>query len=356
MELKYLLLFLSITVILVVFYMQFNRGQKHVERMTTVTEPAECESSYTDSKDLPLKEYCVKSSFNSAYDGTNVSEANILKRIQDGYRFIDLNVFSASGDVYVGYSPDNAPVMVSDKLLLSNALKCISENAFSSATKFNTKLTNVSKYPLFVHIRVYRPLNSTIDIISNVVNVVNGQPGSTPPSYSTSYLRDEENAPVQLEPCTSLSSIMGKLIFSMDVVNVLQIYTPGSNNVSDVPSSASKSLRSFVNILTGGGTMPAFYRYKEPVLTNGKLNRLGVADSAINGSLKSNIKTMYIIYPHPEDKNHPDVKHLMLNCSIQFIPMRSYLAGSEMDSYIKLFDTVGSPMVPMSYAYTHLVN
>ena len=362
MELKYIFLFLSIVVIIAVFYKQYQRGQTHrfhIEQMTTATEEenAKCKNSYDNSADLPLKEYCVKSSFNSAYDGTSVSEANILKRIEDGYRFIDLNVFSASGDVYVGYSPDNAPVMVEKTLKLSDALKCIAENAFSSTTKFNKNLKGTNKYPVFVHIRVYRPLNSTVDIISNVMNIVNGLPGSNPPSYSTYYLRNPDNSPVQLEPCTPLSSIMGKMLFSMDVVNVLQIYAPSSNNVNDVPSGAAKSLRTFVNILTGGGTMPAFYRYTEPVLTNGKLNRLGITDSAVNGLFKSNVKSMYILYPHPEDKNNqPDVKHMLLNCSIQFIPMRSYLAGAELDSYVKLFDTAGTPMIPMSNVYTSLVN
>jgi hypothetical protein len=143
----------------------------------------------------------------------------------------------------------------------------------------------------------------------------------------------------------------------MDVVNVLQVYAPSSNNVSDVPNVVSNSLRTFVNILTGGGTMPAFYRYTEPVLTNGKLNRLGITDSAINGRLKSNVKNLYILYPHPDDKNtQPDIKNMILNCSIQFIPVRTYLAGAELNSYVNIFDTAGTPMVPMANVYTNLVN
>lgn len=359
MTLKYIFLFLSIIVILVVFYRQINRGQRHIESMTESPSDKDtpCQNSYTDSKDLPLKEYFVKSSFNSAYDGTNISEANLLSRIEEGYRFIDLNVFSASGDIYVGYSPDNKPVMVSDKLLLSTALNCINKNAFNPTTKFNPKLKDVHKYPIFVHIRVYRPLNSTVDIISKLVEVVNGTLGSNPPEYSTNYLRNEDNKPVQLETCSTLSKIMGKMVFSMDIVNILQIYSPGSNRVTDVPNPTSKSLQSFVNILTGGGTMPAFYKYSDPVLINGRLNKLGISDSAVNGSLKSNVKYMYIIFPHPDDgTTQPDIKHLILNCSIQFIPMRVYLAGSEVDTYNKIFDNVGTPILPMTHAYTRLIN
>jgi hypothetical protein len=68
----------------------------------------------------------------------------------------------------VGFSPDNAPTTVSNKLLLSDALKTINDHAFSSSTVFDASLSNVASYPMFVHIRVYRPPGSNIDIIANV--------------------------------------------------------------------------------------------------------------------------------------------------------------------------------------------
>jgi hypothetical protein len=374
MTLKYLFLILSIVVIFVIFYRQYNFGKTRRENMDTQISNSDdsvvenCSSDYDKSTDLPLKEYCVKSSFNTAYDGTDVSKETLLKRIKEGYRFIDLNVFSASGDVYVGFSPDNTPSLISNKLLLSDALKCIGDNAFSSGTVFDSSLSNVAKYPVFVHIRVYRPANSTTDIIANVAKTVTG--GSNPPSYSQNYLLDSNRNPVQIDGCTSLSNLMGKMVFSMDILNILEIYAPANyQSASTIPPETIASLQTFVNILSGGSTFPAFYRYTDDSLIY-RTNTLGISNSSIKGSLKTNVKHMYITFPHPNDVSkiappvnkkatgviQPDIKSFLLSRSIQFIPLRIYLADPNVKIYTDLFDTIGTPFAPMFYVYRTLNN
>jgi hypothetical protein len=185
---KYTFLIFSVAVIIFIFYRQYYfAAQLHLQEymaglddnpQTNSTEA--CSTDFANAKNLPLKECCVKSSFNSAYDGTDVSADTIKQRIQEGYRFIDLNVFSAEGEVYVGYSPDNAPTLISNKLLLSDALKQINDTAFSSTTVFDSHFKDIASYPLFVHIRIYRKPNSNIDIISNVEKIINGSAGSPP--------------------------------------------------------------------------------------------------------------------------------------------------------------------------------
>jgi hypothetical protein len=228
----------------------------------------------------------------------------LIERIKNGYRFIDLNVFSASGDVYVGFSPDNAPKVISTKLLLSDALKTINDHAFSSGTGFDEKLSNVASYPVFVHIRVYRLPGSNIDIIANVAKIINGTKGS-PPSYASNYLRtvdsDGNPEPTQIDGCTVLSTIMKKVVFSMDILNILEIYAPINYQKADtIPKETVESLQTFVNVLTGGSTFPAFYRYTDDSLIY-RTNSLGIGNAAINGSLQTNVKHMYISFPHPDD-------------------------------------------------------
>lgn len=397
MTIKYVFLILSIVVILFIFYKQYDFGQRWVrfgpdlsgllrengkENMTGLggcpfqneQEPPQepsCTNDYTNSANLPLREYCVKASFNSAYDGTDVSIDTLTQRIKDGYRFIDLNVFSASGDVYVGFSPDNAPKTISSKLLLSDALKTINDTAFSSATVFDASLSNVGSYPIFVHIRVYRPPGSNIDIIANVAKVITGGK-SNPPSYTTNYLRkSDENGkltPVQIDGCTVLSSIMGNVIFSMDILNILEIYAPiNYQSASTIPPETVESLQTFVNILSGGSTFPAFYRYTDDSLIY-RTNTLGVGNAAIKGSLQTNVKHMYISFPHPDDvststtpKNQnasgvvqPGVKTFIYDRSIQFTPLRVYLADTNLNAYINMFDTIGTPFASMFYVYRYL--
>ena len=49
-------------------------------------------SSYSGTTDLPLKEYCIKSSYNSAVSGDFVSQDMIKNVLARGCRFIDLDV------------------------------------------------------------------------------------------------------------------------------------------------------------------------------------------------------------------------------------------------------------------------
>jgi hypothetical protein len=332
-------------------------------RPADINEPSDSkkcsESDFSNTKNLPLREYCVKSSFNSAYDGADVSVETLLKRIKEGYRFIDLNVFSASGDIYVGFSQDNAPKLISNKLLLSEALKQINETAFSNTTVFDSSLSRVSTSPLFVHIRVYRQPNSVVDVIAGVEKIVNGTEGS-PPSYSNNYLRNSEGEPEQINGCTNMSVLSGKMIFSMDILNILEIYAPSNyQSASTLPPDTIMAIRKIVNILTGGSTFPAFYRYTEESIIY-RTNKLAIYDSAMKGSFKTNVKDMFIAFPHPDDvKNgtgviQPDVVKFILDRSIQFTPVRVYLADTNLDNYVQMFDTVGTPFAPMWYVYNNL--
>jgi hypothetical protein len=379
MRLKYIFLILSIVVILIVFYRKYNSGLQFKEGNEEMTlssqscdQQRDCSGDYSKRDNLPLREYCVKSSFNSAYDGTDVSKETILQRIKDGYRFIDLNVYSdvSSGDVHVGYSPDNAPEIMSNKLLLADALKCINDSAFSSATVFDPSLSNVASYPIFVHIRVYRRPGSNVDIIAKVAKIITGSvdKNSNAPSYSSNYLRDSDGRPEQINGCTNLSTIMGKILFSMDILNILQIYAPiNYQDASTIPTDTIDALQTFVNILTGGSTLQAFYRYTDESLIS-RTNKLGIGNSTMNGSYKTNVQNMYISFPHPDDALktsvpnnpkltgvvQPDITTFILDRSVQFMPLRDYLADPNLTKYKKLFDDIGTPFAPMVYVYQKL--
>lgn len=382
MGLKHLLLILSIIVLSFVFYKQYNFGKQwRKEGMTTDTDACP-DYSTADFKNLPLKEYCIKSSFNSAYDGNSGNATykdTLLQRIKEGYRFIDLNVFSASGDIYVGFDINNSPTIISGELTLFDALKTISDNAFSSTESdfAPTKMKNIGSYPVFVHIRVYRPPGSTIDIISNIANIITGQTSGSkpsPPPFKVNYLLNPDGNPKQINSCTILSDIMRKMIFSMDILNILEIYAPSNNQTANAlleqqgAYTTLPSMQTFVNVLTGGNTIPAFYKYTDDTIINRTL-QLGPGDSALNGSLKTNVKYMYIAFPHPTDVKkpidssnpketgviQPDVHIFIFNRSIQIMPLRVYLgddSNGNLTKYNNIFEDVGYPFAAMSHVYT----
>jgi hypothetical protein len=73
---------------------------KPVQVKTESAPDISCSNAYADSNTLPLREYVIKACYNSAYDPNNspkLSALNLETRIAEGYRFIDLNVFSSEG-------------------------------------------------------------------------------------------------------------------------------------------------------------------------------------------------------------------------------------------------------------------
>lgn len=378
MKLKYVFLMVSIAVIILIFLKKYDFGQRwRKESMIGLGScgtddkkelPAETTDTndYSSSDNLPLREYCIKSSFNSCYNGTDVSKDTIAQRIQEGYRFLDLNVFPAENDVYVGFSPDNAPRVIQSKLLLTDALKEIGDKAFIRNPLSNINLTNFETLPMFVHIRVYRKAeNSSVDIISKVATIINGVAGNAP-SYSAKYLRDSTGAPEQIDGCTALSTLKGKIIFSMDILNILEIYAPEKHqSASNVPPDTITALQTFVNILSGGSTFPAYYRYTEGALSSSTV-KLGISNESLKSSLQTNTKHLFIAFPHPNDVAkggtnrdatgivQPNIRSFILDHSIQFTPLRVYLDNEELKTYKNLFDDIGTPVAPMFFVYRGL--
>jgi hypothetical protein len=319
-----------------------------------------CKNNYADSDTLPLREYIIKSCYNSAYDpneNPRISVANLEKRIAEGYRFIDVNVFSSEGKLYVGYSPDNKPTLTDISIPFSEALDCIKKNAFTkSAMKINSdeplwesKSTDTSasirdtyvNYPLFVMIRIYRSEKSKLDIIEKIQEMLKT-------TADTRYYReggDADEKAIQIDGCTPLSDIKGKILFVMDIANLLQIYTPIDKSSADqIPESTRKHLTKFVNIYAGGN----IWRHG----SSEKSMPLLISD--LNQPYKTNLFLMQIKFPSVKETVNPDTHKLILENSIQTIVVRPYLADTNLRAYTKIFSDAKRPMVCGVHVYTYL--
>jgi hypothetical protein len=114
------------------------------------------EDMNTKRKPLALKEYCIKASYNSAYDGSKIRLDTIKYVISRGCRFIDLQIHYSS--------KDNIPFVVN--ITDPAGIDMESENHVSLYIIFNTIVANAfaptysnggcpnSKDPLFIHMRV----------------------------------------------------------------------------------------------------------------------------------------------------------------------------------------------------------
>jgi hypothetical protein len=362
---KHLLLFITIIIFVVVFYRIISsRLSIFVEGFDPEPASQSCENEYANVDSLPLKEYIIKASYNSAYDGNIKDPKNptlaLETRLAEGYRFLDLNVFSSEGKLYVGYSQDNKPTLTSTAIPFTEALDCIKKHAFTksllqlgddtpllekvvspAAPTGPTIRDNYVNYPLFVLIRVYRSESSKIDIVKALKEIL-------ATSSDTKYLREgqgDNELATQIDGCTPLPHLTGKMLIVMDIVNLIQIYAPEEKPTADqIPEETRNYLKHFVNIYTGGNV----WRHG----SQKKIQPLRISD--IKEPYKTNLFNTQILFPTISDTVNADSYDVILNNSIQTILVRPDLADTNLRSYTQMFKDLKKPLICGAYAYNYI--
>lgn len=363
---------LTILIILISIYLVF----RWIHKKTGVNEgfesvPYPQKDAFVETKNLPLKEYAIQGSINSAYDGSKISIEQLGKVIYAGCRFIDVNVFATDKEeLYVGFSVDNAPTLVDVSLPLDSVINYINSFGFAvdpdikknvEANDYEKKIMNTlnksgtngrtiqdvyTEYPLFLNIRLYRPPNSKIDIVGKIATKLKG--------LKRTYADASGNA-IKITQYTRLGDLNGKVIITMDIENILQIYaSPAPYDPNNIPIETRESIEKHVNIKTGGDMWSTFYKYDD--VEKNTYTPLKIMDVSLTGTtFETNALNMKLAYPYyTESKSNPDVYAFLLNHQIQTVPHRFYIRDDNLAKYVDLFKTNKTPFLPLYYAYTYI--
>jgi hypothetical protein len=331
------------------------------------------ETAFTDPENLPLKEYAIYASFNSAYDG----EKNTLKQLgtvmYNGCRFIDLNIFFSDKDLYVGFSNDNAPTMVDTSLKLSKVIEYINQYAFSIDDEIKSEVGNAQilqikgfsdtniqsgqtiqktyiNYPLFINIRVYRPPESDIDIIKLVAEAVGGEHGL----LNTLGSVNGETA-TEITRYTKLKDIGKKVVLCVDYENILQIYSPAPPyDPTTISPEILKTISRFANIQIGTNNWYAFYNY--PELEKNTYSMLEITQSKLSNDInyETNTTNMKLVYPYYSDMSNPNTLNYIKHYKIQTIPLRFYITDDNLTKYMELFTENKTPFLSLYHALRYI--
>jgi hypothetical protein len=124
-------------------------NEEQQEHVKSLVEPFEVlpRISPCINMSLPLKEYAIMSSWNSATnEGQQVTLDALDKVLIRGYRFIDLEIYSIDNKPYVSFSTQKSyDSMESTPLLFLDVCRRIILTGFS---------TNNGQDPLFLHLRI----------------------------------------------------------------------------------------------------------------------------------------------------------------------------------------------------------
>lgn len=274
---------------------------------------------------LPLREYCIKGSFNTAYTGNYINLDMIEYVLSRGCRFLDFEVYYIKEDdkyiPKVGFTKDNTFTLLESEnsILLDNVLAAVVGNAFSN------KSPNAND-PLFINLRIKSKNNDVYKAVAGSID------------YSLkSKLYDGT-----VTNNTNLSDIMGKIVIIVDRTINRDYKQYNSCNPRD---NTCYDLTKYANMESGSETLN-IVKYIEI------MNQCNIPVNMLDSGLTTDVKKMRLALPDiiPANKQNPSLVDFITKYGCQIVPNRFYYNDNSLEKYEQFFDDNQSAFVPFSTA------
>lgn len=290
--------------------------------------------NYSGDKNLPLKEYCIKSSYNSAISGKYVSNDMIKLVISRGCRFIDLEILIIDKTPVVSHTIDKSYTSheTENTIVLDSILTTIATNAFIASNPN-------PKDPLFIHLRVKSNDTQSLKYIAASID-------STLAKTRKLYKND-------ISESTTLNDIMGKFVIIVDNSNIynynkLTKCTKDDTNCYDLSNYInSKSNNQFFNkkkiidIIDSTQVTPSF---NDAGISDVKKINIGLPDTTANTGL----------FSFSNNIENPNIRDLVHKFGIQIVGFKFHLIDENLLEQEGFFNIFKSAIVPFKRAMPYL--
>lgn len=266
--------------------------------------------------DMPINEYVIKASYNSAYgtDG-NISVANVKNIIgNESVRFLDFNIFFEDNKAVVGYSSNNDGIIDSNNVeLFSKIMNGVASNGFSC--------TNGSD-PLFIHLRIHNNNNNNTE--NNLKDIAK-----------------------------TLKNTFGNKLFEKRIGNARNVKLKElKNKVAIITSidysTISLDLHKVTNVVSGTTTLTSI---TDSTKASGVATFIPDSNERNTGINVWQMTTPYVI----GGINTPFFYKLMKNYGVQ-ICFHMFYVSTNLEKYTTFFESHGSAFVPLSSAISYVDN
>ena len=289
-----------------------------VEALDTSVSIAAIPQSYLR---LPIREFIVKSSYNSAINNENIAEKKqIMTVLERGCRLIDFEIYTRNEIEYVSYSEDpkyksmDTENDADKRLPLSEAFNTVVGYAFTSPAPSPND-------PLFISLRIK---NNSAETYSRIATLINY-------AFETRLYKGNVNSG------TILEKLMGKVVIILDRTS-----SPEYKNFMSCSSSTCYKLTEYVNIEAGTIGFPK-YTY-----TNLETLPQKLVSPSKNG-LRTNIKSFMIMTPTQIDQDKPpNPVDTVSKIFPQFFLYKFYKPCEELTDYENIFNENQTALVPVS--------
>jgi len=285
-------------------------------------------TNYTDYPSLTLKDYVVKSSYNTAYIGSSMSFKAITYALSRGYRFLDFEVFFIDGLPCVGYNSNSATPM---KITSSNTLP-FGQVLYNVVTEaFSAPTPNIND-PLFINLRLNSKDNSLYEMVAKSID------------------KNINNRLYQgkVDSTTKLVDIIGKIVLIVDVTKSPDYDSYPTCASIEMSQTQCYNLSKYVNI-EGGSKMFQLVTYDS--LLNQTTNPPNV--NTKNG--ETDLTVLKMTYPDiTMGKENPAIKPFIKNYGTQFVAVRLNNLDTNLKNYESFFGECGYGIVPYSVALKNI--
>lgn len=283
--------------------------------------------------DQPLRQFCIKSSYNTAVTGSFVNTDMIKYVLSRGVRYLDFEIFMINNVPTVAYSTDpNFEIIDTDNTILLNAaLSTIISNAFSTHTSPN------NGDPLFINMRIKSNDTGVYKAVANTIN-----------SVLMSNLLYEG----KVTGDTKLRNLMGKIIIVMDRT-IAPMYAKYCKCSGSDNNNNCHDLTEYINVESG--TSALYQNQYTEIINQSSIQINTMLDIC---SICTDIKHMRIVLPDLNYKNtkNPIVENLITQYGVQIVPYRFNSNDGGLADYEALFDyqTLKSAFAPLATAIKYI--
>ena len=294
-------------------YNQFNKMQSIKDKFTN----------------MPIHEYCIKSSYNTARSGDYVSPQMIEAVLKRGCRFLDFEVFYIKeGNLYipkVAVSSDKNYILLDTKnsISLDEVLTTVATNAFSQTSPNNND-------PIFVNLRlksrdsnIYQAVAKSID--ANLKTV----------AYIGNVTAD-----------TRLNEIMRKVVIVMDKTIQPEYRQYSKCGYGD---TSCFNIVNYMNIESGSEYLN-LYHYTD--LLNHANNMVLLKDD----NVRTTAKNMKMAVPDRIlNTTNPSYKEFVIKHGCQNVLYQFHIVDENLAAYEEFFNDMMGGIVPLSVVLPYFV-
>jgi hypothetical protein len=273
----------------------------------------------------PLKEYVIKSSYNSAITGNYVNTNMITNVLHRGCRFLDLEVLYINEKPFVTHTTDNKfeTINTDNKVLLDNILMTAVSRAF-------TQPSPNYKDPLFIHLRLKSNNKAIYKAVAKSIDAT---------LRSRLY-------PKKITEKTLLSDIMGKIVIIMDKTLNRKYVTDSTCPVND---KNCMKLFSYINMESGSDIL---YHNTYTDIANQSYNIVQIKDKC---AICTDVNHYRLVVPDKlTNTNNPNSHELIGKHGCQLVTNRFYIKDDNLRQYEKLFDDNKGGIVPLAFVLDYL--